>query len=104
MWVCTHFETACTTSRCSNTTCLTMDTRRYEEEEEVFRVRAYGFGELAQLYLPHVMPKSATNRLRVWIVRNEPLLQSLEASGWRRYSKTLTPLQVRLIVGALGEP
>ena len=50
------------------------------------------------------MPKSATNRLRVWIVRNEPLLQSLEASGWRRYSKTLTPLQVRLIVGALGEP
>jgi Domain of unknown function (DUF4248) len=74
------------------------------QEEEVFMIRAYGFGELAQLYLPGVMPKSATNRLRVWIVRNEQLLQSLEASGWRKYCKTLTPLQVRLIIGALGEP
>ncbi len=81
-----------------------MNTRIPDDAEETFRLRSYGFGELAQLYLPDVMPKSATNRLRVWIVRNEPLLQSLEASGWRRYSKTLTPLQVRLIIGALGEP
>ena len=79
-------------------------TNHQPEEDKPFVFRTYGFGELAQLYLPHVMPKSATNRLRVWIVRNELLLQSLEASGWRRYSKTLTPLQVRLIVGALGEP
>jgi hypothetical protein len=76
----------------------------YPQDDSPFVFRAYGFGELAQLYLPNVMPKSATNRLRVWIVRNEPLLQSLEASGWRSYSKTLTPLQVRLIVEALGEP
>ena len=79
-------------------------TNHQPEEDKPFVFRTYGFGELAQLCLPHVMPKSATNRLRVWIVRNEPLLQSLEASGWRRYSKTLTPLQVRLIVSALGEP
>jgi hypothetical protein len=32
--------------------------------EETFKVRAYGFGELAQLYCPHVTKKSASAQLR----------------------------------------
>jgi hypothetical protein len=32
--------------------------------EETFKVRAYGYGELAQLYCPHVTKKSASAQLR----------------------------------------
>ena len=34
-------------------------------EEKSFKIRSYGFGELAQLYLPDIHPKSASNQLRV---------------------------------------
>jgi hypothetical protein len=34
-------------------------------EEPKFRIKTYGFGELAQLYLPDATPMSASNRLRV---------------------------------------
>jgi hypothetical protein len=36
--------------------------------EETFKVRAYGFGELAQLYFPNITKKSAAEQLRNWIV------------------------------------
>ncbi|MFM6998147.1 MAG: DUF4248 domain-containing protein, partial [Bacteroidota bacterium] len=32
-------------------------------DDEKFKIRAYGFGELAQLYLPDATPMSASNRL-----------------------------------------
>ncbi|HOS84799.1 MAG TPA: DUF4248 domain-containing protein [Bacteroidales bacterium] len=35
--------------------------------ENHFVIRTYGFRELAQLYSPHVTPKTAAVKLRKWI-------------------------------------
>ena len=49
--------------------------------EETFKVRAYGFGELAQLYCPHVTKKSASAQLHRWIDESETALRRLEKLG-----------------------
>lgn len=73
-------------------------------EEPEFRIRTYGFGELAQEYLPGIHPSSASRRLNAWINRNQKLVESLRAKGYKRKDKTLTPAQVELIVEYLGRP
>ena len=65
---------------------------------------AMGKGELAQLYLPRLAPHSALNRLMQWIQMNKPLMEELEATGYRPQQKLLTPLQVATIIKFLGEP
>ncbi len=72
--------------------------------QETFKIRAYGFGELAQEYLPRIAPASATRRLKAWIDRNRPLSHSLAETGYQKGLKTLTPAQVKLIVEYLGWP
>ena len=75
-----------------------------EELGETFRLRAYGRTELAQAYNPHLAPSTAWHRLRSWIAQYPGLMQRLEKTGYSSRKRTWTPLQVRLIVEALGEP
>jgi hypothetical protein len=69
-----------------------------------FKVRAYGYGELAQLYFPSISKQSATVQFRRWIVVNEKLKEALNDSGFKKFQKLLTPKQVEIITKFLGEP
>lgn len=73
-------------------------------DDEKFKIRAYGFGELAQMYLPDATPMSASNRLRIWITRNYTLMDKLQSIGYAKGVKLLTPEMVKEIVGVIGEP
>lgn len=64
----------------------------------------YAKCELAQLYLPHIESRSATNRLMAWIKRNEPLMQKLQEAGYYPTQKYFSPRQVDLVIDFLGEP
>lgn len=72
--------------------------------EEKFKVRAFGYGELAQLYFPQIAKPSATIQFRRWIRLNEKLQEELAASGHKRWQKLLTPKQVEIIIRFIGEP
>lgn len=72
--------------------------------EEKFRIRSYGYGELAQLYFPNITKKSATWQLRIWIVSSVSLCKKLNSVGYVKGKRLLTPMQVRLIVNEFGEP
>lgn len=69
-----------------------------------FEIRSYGWQELAILYAPDLTPESAAKRLSTWVQINPTLLTALEASGWRKGQRVLTPRQVGVIVDSLGEP
>ena len=69
-----------------------------------FEIRSYGWQELAILYAPDLTPESAAKRLSTWVQINPTLLTTLEASGWRKGQRVLTPRQVGVIVDFLGEP
>ena len=43
-------------------------------KEDIFKVRAYGYGELAQLYFPNISKKSASAQLRRWIKLSDTVL------------------------------
>lgn len=73
-------------------------------KEETFKVRAYGYGELAQLYFPNVTKKSATWQLRRWIVADSSLCCSLSSTGYKKGARLLKPTQVQLIIDKFGEP
>ena len=72
--------------------------------KEGFEIKTMGFGELAQLYNPSIKPESASNALRRWINNNHTLSNDLRTAGYKKYSKVLTPLQVRILIFNLGEP
>jgi hypothetical protein len=72
--------------------------------EETFKVRAYGYGELAQLYFPSINKKSASWQLRIWLVANGKVLEELKKSGYKEHKRLLTPAQVKIIVDEFGEP
>lgn len=72
--------------------------------EEVFKIRAYGFNELAHIYLPTITKKSATNQLSIWINENHRLKEKLTEIGYRKGNKLLTPAQVKEIIEELGYP
>jgi hypothetical protein len=69
-----------------------------------FKVKSYGWTELAQCYNPDVMPKTAAKRLTGWVDKNGELNASLQRAGWKKGTKLLTPLQVETIVKYIGEP
>lgn len=69
-----------------------------------FEIKAYGKGELAQLYNPGMGARSALRTLSVWIKRNGVLDDKLRETGLVPYCKIYTPRQVKLIVEYLGEP
>jgi hypothetical protein len=64
------------------------------------KMRAYGRIELAQLYFPHLTPRSAWRKLKGWIMVNPELRTMLEGLKFR----TFTSNQVAKIVEMLGEP
>ena len=61
-----------------------------------FTIRAYGRMELAQLYSPELTDIAAYRKMKKWIERCPGLQQ--------REHRSYTPLEVRVIVDALGEP
>ncbi|WP_321333928.1 DUF4248 domain-containing protein [uncultured Bacteroides sp.] len=73
-------------------------------EERTFRIQSYGKSELAALYMPYVARKSAAETLRKWIAKIPGLTEALEQAGLLPTDRRYTPLQVKLIVDALGEP
>ena len=75
-----------------------------KEMEEIFKIKSYGWQELAILYAPGVTPRSATRRLSLWVMNNSDLAENLKKKGWRKGQHLLTPVQVKIIVDYLGEP
>ncbi|WP_321330842.1 DUF4248 domain-containing protein [uncultured Bacteroides sp.] len=73
-------------------------------EEKKFVLRSYGKGELASLYMPHIQPKSALAMFNEWIDKFPGLTEALQQAGLCAKARRYTPAQVRIIVGALGEP
>ena len=71
---------------------------------ESFKVRAYGFGELAQLYFPTITKKSASAQLRRWIKLSKTVMSELDHFGYRPGNRLLTPAHVKVIVNEFGEP
>ncbi len=72
--------------------------------ETTFRITTYGFGELAQMYLPHIKSKSASARLSAWIKYNLPLQEALTRAGYKKGMKVLTPIMVGEITNYFGIP
>lgn len=72
--------------------------------EEKFKIRSYGFGELAQMYFPQITKQSATVQFGKWIRLNENLKIELKAAGYKRWQKIFTPKQVEILVKVFGEP
>lgn len=71
---------------------------------ETFKTRTYGRTELAQLYCPNLCPQAAFRKFNGWIDLYPRLREELYAHGLSPKSRTYTPIQVRLIADALGEP
>ena len=63
------------------------------------KIKSYGRSELAQLYFPTLLQKSAWQKFKSWLKIN-PSLRSL-ADLTRR---TFTPAEVQQIYTQLGEP
>lgn len=73
-------------------------------QEEKFKVRAFGYGELAQLYFPNILKKSASAQLRRWIKLNKKVMPMLISYGYKPGNRLLTPAHVKVIVDEFGEP
>ena len=72
--------------------------------EEDFKIRQYSKKDLALLYFPESLPRTAVNHLRAWIKLCKPLWNLLCEAGYKPSSKSFTPRQVKAIVEYLGEP
>lgn len=66
--------------------------------------RCYGFKEFAVLYFPNIAPASASIRLKQWILTSAEVVADLEATGYQRTQRILTPRQRDIIVTAFGSP
>ena len=66
--------------------------------ENHFVIRTFGFGELAQMYLPNITKESASKTFSKWIILNSSLQTKLSETNWKKGNKTFTPKQVRLII------
>lgn len=71
---------------------------------DTFIIRAYTKKELALMYFPQSMPRTAVNHLMAWINRCTQLSDILQATGYQPSDKAFTPRQVKAIVEHLGEP
>lgn len=78
--------------------------RHFKNMDEQFKIRSYGYCELALLYFPHSTKKSASTQLGRWIRQHEILKIRLFESGLKPGKKILTPNQVKLIVELFGDP
>jgi hypothetical protein len=71
---------------------------------ENFQIRSYGKSELALCYSPDITESAARRKLMRWIDRKPGLMGAMRAVGYNELSHTFLPLEVKLIVEALGEP
>ena len=71
---------------------------------EDFKIRMYTKKELALMYFPESMPRTAVNHLMAWIRLCTPLWNELLKMGYCKTSKSFSPKQVKAIVEYLGEP
>ena len=72
--------------------------------EEKFRIKSYGYGELAQMYVQNISKKSASAQLRRWITLSKIVLPKLQNLGYKPDNRLLTPAHVKVIVEEFGEP
>jgi hypothetical protein len=72
--------------------------------DELFKIKSYGYGELALLYFPNSTKKSASVQFRRWIIFNKKLENNLLETGYQRGKRVFTPKQVQIIIEALGSP
>jgi hypothetical protein len=72
--------------------------------DEQFKIKSYGYGELALLYFPSSTKKSASVQLRRWIIFNDKLVNDLKDAGYKTGQKLLTPKQVSILTNYLGIP
>jgi len=72
--------------------------------DDKFKIKSYGYGELAMLYFPNSTKKSASTQLGNWIRLNILLKEKLKETGFVSGKKILTPKQVELIIMHIGEP
>lgn len=75
-----------------------------EYEATPFQLRSYGKTELAVLYLPELKEESARKTFIDWIKHHPKLPAALTETGLMPKAKIFNPLQVRLIIEALGTP
>ena len=66
--------------------------------------RVYGHTELARLYFPDILPKSASSQFTLWIRRDEELLSDLLKAGYKKDQRIYTPRQVAILRDHLGDP
>ena len=71
---------------------------------EDFKIRMYTKKELALMYFPESIPRTAVNHLMAWIHLCTPLWDELLKMGYCKTSKSFSPKQVKAIVEYLGEP
>lgn len=71
---------------------------------ENFVIRAYGRTELAQCYFPALNSQAAYRKLQSWIDYCPHLRERLNALCCNSQCRMFLPVQVRIIVEALGEP
>lgn len=69
-----------------------------------FVIRGYGRMELAQLYSPELTDIAAYRKMKKWIVLCPGLTERLADLGYQSGRRSYTPLEVRAIIDALGEP
>jgi hypothetical protein len=74
------------------------------ELEENFKIRTYTKVELAGLYNPGMCISGALRTLARWISGNKALVAELSRLEYNHRNRIFTPMQVRVIVGYLGEP
>lgn len=60
--------------------------------------------DLARRYFPNSSMRSAVGQLRRWMQLNADLRRRLEELHYRKYQRSLTPLQHEAFVRYLGEP
>jgi hypothetical protein len=72
--------------------------------EKQFEIRTFGFGELAQLYFPHVTKASASRMFSQWIHSCAELETKLSESSWKKRSKYFTPKQVNILIQHFDPP
>ena len=71
---------------------------------EEFIIHTYTKKELALMYFPESMPRTAVNHLMAWIRLCTPLCDELQKMGYKKTCKAFSPKQVKAIVEYLGEP
>ena len=72
--------------------------------EDKFKIKSYGYGELALLYFQNSSKKSASVQFRRWIKLNSTLAKGLYKIGHKPEQRILTPKQVEFIIEVLGAP